>query len=226
MSKKKAIEIPAEAQLTPENYINREISTIQFNQRVLALAQDESIPLLERVKFLAIVANNIDEFYMVRVASYLEKLQVGVTTVRPDGLTPAQVMSAIREHITVLVTDMQETRRILLRELKREKIVFLPMAEMNEFEQKALRDYFYEQVYPVLTPLAADHARPFPFISNLSMNLGVYVRREYSEDELEFVRIKIPEVLPRLVNLGKVMAQYGGVSNGNYQDHFVFIEDL
>jgi polyphosphate kinase len=226
MSKKKAIEIPAEAQLTPENYINREISTIQFNQRVLALAQDESIPLLERVKFLAIVANNLDEFFMVRVASYLEKLQVGVTTVRPDGLTPKQVMSAIREHITALVTDMQETRRVLLRELKREKIVFLPMAEMNEFEQKALRDYFYEQVYPVLTPLAADHARPFPFISNLSMNLGVYVRREYSEDELEFVRIKIPEVLPRLVNLGKVMAQYGGVSNGNYQDHFVFIEDL
>lgn len=226
MSKKKAIEIPAEAQLNPENYINREISTIQFNQRVLALAQDETIPLLERVKFLAIVANNIDEFFMVRVASYLEKLQVGVTSARPDGFTPAQVMSAVREHITVLVADMQETRRVLLRELKKQGIVFVPMAELNEPEQRALRAYFYEQVYPVLTPLAADHARPFPFISNLSMNLGVYVRREYTDDDLEFVRIKIPEVLPRLVNLGKVMAQYGEPTEVNYQDHFVFVEDL
>ncbi|MCL4253203.1 MAG: polyphosphate kinase, partial [Anaerolineae bacterium] len=226
MSKKKAVEIPAEAWLNPENYINREISTIQFNQRVLALAQDETIPLLERVKFLAIVANNIDEFFMVRVASYLEKLQVGVTSARPDGFTPAQVMSAVREHITVLVADMQETRRVLLRELKRQGIVFVPMAELNEPEQRALRAYFYEQVYPVLTPLAADHARPFPFISNLSMNLGVYVRREYTDDDLEFVRIKIPEVLPRLVNLGKVMAQYGEPTEVNYQDHFVFVEDL
>lgn len=226
MSKKKAVEIPAEAWLNPENYINREISTIQFNQRVLALAQDETIPLLERVKFLAIVANNIDEFFMVRVASYLEKLQVGVTSARPDGFTPAQVMSAVREHITVLVADMQETRRVLLRELKRQGIVFVPMAELNEPEQRALRAYFYEQVYPVLTPLAADHARPFPFISNLSMNLGVYVRREYTDDDLEFVRIKIPEVLPRLVNLGKVMAQYGEPTEANYQDHFVFVEDL
>ncbi len=226
MSKKKAVEIPAEAQLNPDNYINREISTIQFNQRVLALAQDETIPLLERVKFLAIVANNIDEFFMVRVAGYLEKLQVGITTTRPDGLTPAQVMSAIREHITALVADMQETRRVLLRELKKQGIVFVPMAELNEVEQRALREYFYEQVYPVLTPLAADHARPFPFISNLSMNLGVYVRREYTDDDLEFVRIKIPEVLPRLVNLGKVMAQYGEPPDVNYQDHFVFVEDL
>jgi len=226
MSKKKSSEIPAEARLTPENYINREISTIQFNERVLALAQDDTIPLLERVKFLAIVANNIDEFFMVRVASYLEKLQVGVTSVRPDGLTPEQVMNAIREHITDLMDDVQMTRRILLRELKKQGIVFLPMAELGELEQKALRAYFYEQVYPVLTPLAADHARPFPFISNLSMNLGVYVRREYSEDELEFVRIKIPEVLPRLVNLGKVMAQYGDKNESDYIDHFVFIEDL
>ncbi|MDZ4671637.1 MAG: polyphosphate kinase 1 [Phototrophicales bacterium] len=226
MAKKKAIEIPAEARLTPDNYINREISTVQFNQRVLALAQDESIPLLERIKFLAIVANNIDEFFMVRVASYLQKLQVGVTVTRPDGLTPAQVMSAIREHITTLMSDMQATRRTLLRDLKKEGIIFLPMAEMGDIEQKALRAYFYEQVYPVLTPLAADHARPFPFISNLSMNLGVYVRREYSEDDLEFVRIKIPEVLPRLVNLGKVMAQYAEPSDFNYQDHFVFVEDL
>jgi len=226
MAKKKAIEIPAEARLTPDNYINREISTVQFNQRVLALAQDESIPLLERIKFLAIVANNIDEFFMVRVTSYLQKLQVGVTVTRPDGLTPAQVMSAIREHITTLMSDMQATRRTLLRDLKKEGIIFLPMAEMGDIEQKALRAYFYEQVYPVLTPLAADHARPFPFISNLSMNLGVYVRREYSEDDLEFVRIKIPEVLPRLVNLGKVMAQYAEPSDFNYQDHFVFVEDL
>lgn len=226
MSKKKGVQIPAEAQLTPDNYINREISTIQFNERVLALAQDETIPILERVKFLAIVANNIDEFFMVRVASYLEKLQVGVMSVRPDGLTPEQVMSAIREHITDLMDDVQMTRRILLRELKKQGIVFLPMAELGELEQKALRAYFYEQVYPVLTPLAADHARPFPFISNLSMNLGVYVRREYSEDELEFVRIKIPEVLPRLVNLGKVMVQYGDKNEADYIDHFVFIEDL
>lgn len=225
-SKKKAIEIPASAQLTPENYINREISTIQFNQRVLALAQDDSLPLLERVKFLAIVANNIDEFFMVRVASYLQKLQLGVTAARPDGLSPILVMAAIRELVTHLLADMQATWRDIASELKAQGIFFVSMAEADDSQRQALRAYFYEQVYPVLTPLAADHARPFPFISNLSMNLGVYVRREYSDDDLEFVRIKIPEVLPRLVNLSKVVMQYGNPSEPLPQDQFVLMEDL
>lgn len=160
--------------LTPENYINRELSAIEFNRRVLALANDPTIPLLERIKFLAIVGNNLDEFFMVRVSSYLQKYHAGISRTRPDGYTPTQLLTEVRQRVTQLMNDQRTIMRALFNELETHHIFITSVKELLPEHREALRSYFYEEVFPVLTPLAADHARPFPFISNLSLNLGVF----------------------------------------------------
>lgn len=214
-----------EIKLDETNYINRELSTVDFNRRVLALAQDRSVPLLERIKFAAIVGNNLDEFYMVRVASHVQKVKLGLQSKRPDGLTPTQLLNALRTRANALMTDHRDTINHLLHELEQHNIAIHAVDHLSTIQQEALRAYFREEVFPVLTPLAADHARPFPFISNLSMNLGVYLQRRQSEDGmLEFVRIKVPEALPRLVNLGKHVAKYADLRDS--LDQFVWIEDV
>lgn len=212
-------------ELTPENYINRELSTIEFQKRVLKLAEDERVPLLERIKFVAIVGNNLDEFFMVRVAAYIQKVQLGVGGVRPDGYTPSQLLRQIRDEVEKVMSDQRVIMRDLLQRLRHEGIYLLSYQELGDDERKAVQDHFQEAIYPVLTPLAADHARPFPFISNLSLNLGVFLRRS-EDDHLEFARIKIPvpDVLPRLVNLNQVMSSYAGQESSGAR--FLWIEDV
>ncbi|MBC8099661.1 MAG: polyphosphate kinase 1 [Armatimonadetes bacterium] len=216
-------------ELNPETYINREISLIDFNKRVLALAQSPTVPLLERIKFVAIVGNNLDEFFMVRVASYVQKFNLGILRTRPDGLTPSQVLTEIRRRVIALMTEQRTVMRTLFSELEQQGIFVKSIKQLNLHQREALRSYFYEEIYPVLTPLAADHARPFPFISNLSLNLGVYLRRETEEDHPEhydFVRIKVPEGLPRLVDMNKLMRRYG---NGSIHDStitYLWIDDV
>ncbi|MFW5692139.1 MAG: polyphosphate kinase 1 [Chloroflexota bacterium] len=210
-------------ELGPNNYINRELSTIDFNRRVLALAQEPSIPLLERIKFVAIVGNNLDEFYMVRVASYVQKYKLGINSARPDGYTPSMLMAGIRERVMRLMIEQRTTMRVLLEELEQNGIFIRRVNDLSPEQQDALRAYFHEEVFPVLTPLAADHARPFPFISNLSLNLGVYLRRSNTNANTDFVRIKVPEALPRLVYLNRHVSKYlDGHVDG---DVFVWIED-
>ena len=214
-------------ELSPANYINRELSTIDFQKRVLALAEDESTPLLERVKFIAIVGNNLDEFYMVRVAGYVQKMQLSNPKTRPDGFTPAQLLRSIREEVSALITRQRRVRRHVFSLLEQAGIHFIKTHELTSQQQQALSHYFQEEVFPVLTPLAVDHARPFPFISNLSLNLGVYLERGQEEESsgLEFARIKVPvDILPRLVRLETVMANYAGIDEEGY--HFLWIEDV
>jgi polyphosphate kinase len=214
-------------ELLPSNFINREISTIDFQKRVLALAEDETTPLLERVKFIAIVGNNLDEFYMVRVAGYFQKMQLSNPKTRPDGFTPAQLLRSIREEVSSLITRQRKARTHIFNLLEQEGIHFLKMHQLNDSQQQAIFHYFKEEIFPVLTPLAVDHARPFPFISNLSLNLGVYLERGSDEEssELEFARIKVPvEFLPRIVRLEKVMENYAGIEQDSY--HFLWIEDI
>lgn len=214
--------------LSPETFTNRELSFIDFNRRVLALAQDPSIPLLERIKFVAIVGNNLDEFFMVRVASFVQKLKMGINTSRPDGLTPSQLLAEIRKQVSQLMNDQRQTMNDLLRELEQHGIYIRMVSQVDALHQEAVRAYFHEEVYPVLTPLAADHARPFPFISNLSLNLGVYLKHghhsESKNGHVDFVRIKVPEALPRLVNLGKILNKYANVDA--LVDHYLWIEDI
>lgn len=221
--------MPELPELTPETFINRELSTIDFNERVLALAQDTSIPLLERMKFLAIVGNNLDEFYMVRVSSYLQKLKLGIARTRPDGYTPMQLIQKIRTRVIALMNEQRTIMRELFNELEKQGVFILSIEALDLERREAIHAYFYEEIFPVLTPLAADHARPFPFISNLSLNLGVYLEREAGEhnEHYEFVRIKIPEALPRLINLNNIMRKYGSrFSTTSDTTAYVWIDDV
>ncbi len=213
--------------LSPDNFINREYSTLDFQERVLALAEDESTPLLERVKFIAIVGNNLDEFYMVRVAGYFQRLHLNNPKTRPDGITPSQLLRAIHERVAALIARQRRVRRRVFDLLEKEGVHFVKTHQLTADEREALSYYFRSQVFPVLTPLAVDHARPFPFISNLSLNLGVYLER--ARDDLasgfEFARIKVPvDVLPRIVRLESVLESFAGIEGDGY--HFLWMEDI
>ncbi|MBC8171384.1 MAG: polyphosphate kinase 1 [Anaerolineae bacterium] len=214
-------------ELTPENFINRELSAIDFNYRVLQLAQDATVPLLERMKFIAIVGNNLDEFYMVRVSSYLQKYQLGISRTRPDGYTPAQLLIEIRSRVTHLMNLQRSIMRELFADMETHGIYVQSIKDLSLIYQESIRAYFYEEIFPVLTPLAADHARPFPFISNLSLNVGVYLERETGEDNTseEFVRIKVPEALPRLIELTPIVRKYGHTQPEN-RIIYVWIDDV
>jgi polyphosphate kinase len=213
--------------LTPETFINRELSTLSFQKRVLALAEDESTPLLERVKFIAIVGNNLDEFYMVRAGAYFQKLQLANPKTRPDGFTPAQLLRRIREEVTALIQRQRNVRQRVFSLLAEEGVHFIKPNQLTPTQKEAVSLYFHEEIFPVLTPLAVDHARPFPFISNLSLNLGVYLERGDGDhpNDLEFARIKVPvDILPRLIRLERVVETYIGHESDGY--HFLWIEDI
>ncbi len=186
------------AEISP--YINRELSWLAFNRRVLEEALDERQPLLERVKFLAIVGTNLDEFFMIRVAGIKQQVAAGVATRSPDGMTPAEQLIAIRH---VVESDIATQRRCWLADLQprlRARGVFaLDYSELNEQQRAFCTAYFEREVFPVLTPLAFDPSHPFPQISNLSINLAVVIC-DPEEGEL-FARVKIPAVLPRLIEL-------------------------
>lgn len=215
-------------ELSPETFINRELSSLEFNRRVLAQAADFTLPVLERLKFLAIFGDNMDEFYMVRVASYHQKLKLGVSKVRPDGYTPSQLLTEIRKIVLGLFAQQRTLMRDIFAELEEKHgISITDASRLNDSQRDVLRTFFYEEVFPVLTPLAVDHARPFPFISNLSLNLGVFLERELrheDDDGYEFVRIKVPDVLPRLVNVGRLARKYGGQEDSGQT--FVWLEDV
>ena len=213
--------------LTPENFINRELSTIDFQKRVLALAEDESTPLLERVKFIAIVGNNLDEFYMVRVGAYFQRLHFNNPTMRPDGITPLQLLRRIHDEVSELIARQRRVRREVFELLAQEGVHFLTTDQLSESERDAITYYFRSEVYPLLTPLAVDHARPFPFISNLSLNLGVYLGRADGDLDsgIDFARIKVPvNILPRIVHLEQVLTSYTGEVHDGF--HFLWIEDI
>ena len=197
-------------ELTRENYINRELSWIDFNRRVLAQAMDESIPLLERIKFLAIVSDNTDEFFMVRVATVHQKLKLGLPTSRPDEIPYPVLIDEIRERVLEMMREQREIMADLLGRLAQYGVTITTVLNLDPECRYALRAYFYEEIYPVLTPLAVDHAHPFPFISNLSLNLAVWLKRDGAPNsDSEFVRLKIPDMISRLVNVTEVLRKYG-----------------
>lgn len=182
------------------HYINRELSWLAFNHRVLEEALDERHPLLERVKFLAIFSTNLDEFFMIRVAGLKQQVAAGVVERSVDGMTPAEQLVAIRRN----VLDQREIVRScwfgdLQPKLRTAGISVLDYEELTEQQRAFCRDYFEREVFPVLTPLAFDPSRPFPHISNLSLNLAVAIN-DPEEGEL-FARVKVPATLPRLIQL-------------------------
>jgi len=187
--------------ITPETYINRELSWLDFSKRVYALTAREDFPLLEKAKFLAIWSSNLDEFFQVRVAGLKEQVAHGLRSATPDGLTPGQQLAAIRSDVDA---QYQEVSKRFLSEiapaLAREGIVFSDYSSIDDEDRGYLDDQFRELVFPVVTPLAVDPAHPFPYISNLSLNLAITVRNP--ETRLtRFARVKIPPILPRFVVL-------------------------
>jgi polyphosphate kinase len=198
---------PDAAALPADRYLNRELSWLDFNARVLELAEDETLPLLERVKFLAIFASNLDEFYMVRIAGLKRRQSTGLTVRSPDGLTIREQLALITRRTQQLVhrhadvfTEDVEPR------LQKAGIRIVHWAELAEADAVRLREYFRDSVFPVLTPLAVDPAHPFPYISGLSLNLAVWVRDPETE-VAHFARIKVPNNVPRFIPLEGVEAQ-------------------
>ncbi|TGG92219.1 MAG: polyphosphate kinase 1 [Aphanocapsa feldmannii 277cV] len=188
--------------LNPETFLNRECAWIRFNQRVLEYALDPQTPLLEQAKFSAIFSNNLDEFFMVRVASLKSQVEAGVDSPSLDGYTPRQQLLKIQEQLRPLLTQQQQHFRDRLKpELCREGIELLDYEQLNRRQQTWADDYFRSTVFPILTPLAVDPAHPFPFISNLSINVAALIR-DPDSGEQQFARVKVPcRSVPRLVQL-------------------------
>ncbi len=182
-------------------YVNRELSWLDFNARVLHLAEDFELPLLERVRFLAIFSSNLDEFFQVRVAALKEQVLVGVRAKGPDGIDAAGQLRSIRSRVEDLVTQQTTVfTKELVPALRDAGIQFVDYEDLNEGDREQLDRVFDERVFPVLTPLAVDPAHPFPYISNLSLNLAV-VARDPLSGEQRFARVKVPPLLPRFVAL-------------------------
>lgn len=189
--------------LPEDRYLNRELSWLDFNARVLALAADPSLPLLERAKFLAIFASNLDEFYMVRVAGLKRRDEMGLSVRSADGLSPREQLRRINERTQQISNRHAHVFLDAVRPaLADEGIVIVTWAEVDEGERSRLSTYFHEQVFPVLTPLAVDPAHPFPFVSGLSLNLAVTVRQPEDGGQ-HFARIKVPDNVDRFVELAR-----------------------
>jgi polyphosphate kinase len=184
-------------------YLNRELSWLEFNARVLEEALDERVPLLERLKFLAIFSTNLDEFYMVRVAGLRRKVAAGAAQYAPETLAPAEQLEAIRARVQELLTRRRQVLKgELLPGLSRHDIHLLKMDALDEAERARVHAFFEAEVFPVLTPLAVDPGHPFPYISNLSLSLAVDIKDPVT-GKAHFARVKVPRSLPRWVSIGR-----------------------
>ncbi|MFM8448368.1 MAG: RNA degradosome polyphosphate kinase, partial [Candidatus Nanopelagicaceae bacterium] len=197
----------------PNQYIDRELSWLDFNTRVLELAEDQNIPLLERVKFLAIFHSNLDEFFMVRVASLRRRIERGNNSILTSGHTPRELLREIHSK----VKELNKRVHFLIEkdiniELNKHGIQRVKWDSLSDSEKNELTEKFKKQILPILTPLAVDPAHPFPHISGLSLNLGIFIHQP--NEEPRFVRVKVPSNLPRLIMVSE------------NDDSYLLLEDL
>jgi polyphosphate kinase len=208
----------------PKLYINRELSLLEFHRRVLEEAQDESNPLLERVKFLGIVGSILDEFFMVRVAGLKKQVAAGVIDLPPDGMTPAEQIAEIRKIAYQLLVQSRECLRDdILPRLNEAGIHLLDYDALNSKQKEGVKSYFDEVIFPVLTPLGFDPGHPFPLISNLSLNLAVLIREN---EHHHFARIKIPGTLSRLVPIKRSSGSVRKDGTVPHHHYFVWLEQV
>jgi len=186
----------------PTPFLNRELSWLAFNARVLQLADDPDVPLLERIRFLAIFSSNLDEFFQVRVSGLFDQAAAGITTPSPDGRLPGEQLAQVREVVSALLAQQERCLTHTLRPaLGREGIELLDWSDLDEAERSALEGHFRQRIFPVLTPLAVDPGHPFPYVSDLSLNLAVVMRDPAADRDL-FARVKVPDTLPRWLAVG------------------------
>lgn len=203
----------------PALFINRELSLLEFNWRVLDEAQKERHPLLERVKFLAIYSSNMDEFFMIRVAGIMQQVAAGVTTAPADGLSPTEQLRAIRKKVRTNLKVMNRCYDDLRQKLTEAGVFLHTYPDLTKSQQQGVDEYFKDEIFPVLTPLAVDPGRPFPHISSLSLNLAVIVRDPETGFQ-HFARIKVPNSLPRLIPIKR------GRGDSRRVYRFIWLEDL
>ncbi|HYK22604.1 MAG TPA: polyphosphate kinase 1 [Pyrinomonadaceae bacterium] len=214
-------EFPKRADLEPipakSQFFNRELSLLEFHARVLEEALDQSNPPLERLKFLSIFSSNLDEFFMIRVSGLKEEMEHGVVSVSSDGLTPEEQLAKCREQILGLIKEQARClREEVIPQLREAGLELLPYASLSRHEQESLKDYFMKKVFPILTPLAVDPSHPFPYISPLSVNIGLMVHAQGDVKyfgrgknvQSRFVRIKVPSLVPRLVQVGSSVSRF------------------
>ena len=188
---------------TPALYLNRELSWLEFNARVLHEAADERNPLLERLKFASIFSTNLDEFFMVRVAGLRRQVAAGVLTTAADGIAPQEVLDRIHLRVGELLARQRECLHgMILPKLAEFGVRLVTMTELTSAEWLTVDDFFESQVFPVLTPMAVDPGHPFPYISNLSLSLAVRLRDPDRGVE-QFARVKVPKSLPRWIPFGR-----------------------
>jgi len=212
-----------ESGLPADRFLDREISWLQFNERVLQLAADESVPLLERARYLAIFTSNLDEFFMVRVAGLKRRIATGLAVRSASGLEPREVL----EQISLVAHELQAMQSAVYKDkvqpaLEDEGIEIVRWDELSEQEQALQSEHFTDRVFPVLTPLAVDPAHPFPYISGLSLNLAVVLVNPKTGKE-HFARVKVPPLLPRLLELEM---DRGEGTTGLVDTRFVPLEDV
>ena len=209
----------------PELFINREISLLEFQSRVLEEAQDESNPLLERVKYLAIFGSNMDEFFMVRVSGLRKQVEAGIIDISPDGMTPREQLAAIRKRYVELDNEAHLClTRKLLPKLQKAGIHIIDYEKLSNAQKEKADTYFHETVYPILTPLALDLAHPFPHISNLSLNLAIVIRDPKGNEK--FARLKVPGTLPRLIPIKRSSGATRKDGTIPYHHYFVWLEQV
>ena len=210
----------------PENFFNRDLSWVEFNRRVLEEALDPELPLLEKVKFVSIFSSNLDEFYMIRFSGLKEQLAANIEEPTIDGLTPFEQVQKIEKNLKPMNDILMNLwLNEIVPALKKENIHLLNFEEFSKDEQDKLREYFKKEIYPVLTPLAFDPGRPFPYISNLSLSLAILIKKPTGETH--FARLKVPSIFPRLLQVDEIIEgkKITGV-NGSFYAKFIWLGDL
>ncbi|MDP2301154.1 MAG: polyphosphate kinase 1 [Ignavibacteria bacterium] len=208
-----------------ENFFNRDLSWIEFNKRVLEEALNPDLPILDKVKFVSIFSSNLDEFYMIRVSGLKEQVAANVLEPTIDGLTPNEQLQKIEAAIKPLLKQLIDLwKNEIIPTLKENNIHVCTLEDLTEQELSALQDYFKKEIFPVLTPLAFDPGRPFPYISNLSLSLAVLILNPKGEQH--FARVKVPSILPRLLQIDTILHPKKTQNNGNYCAKFIWLGDL
>lgn len=211
--------------IKPENLFSRDLSWLEFNRRVLEEALNPNLPLLDKVKFISIFFSNLDEFYMIRIAGIKEQLCAKVIDISIDGLTPIEQLRKIEQTLQPMLKQITDYwGNEIIHQLKENKIFICGLDELSKEEREFLNQYFLKEIYPVLTPLAFDPGRPFPYISNLSLSFAILVKK--TTGEKYFARVKVPGILPRLLRIDSIVKskQKNGTSNGVYK--YIWISDL